>query len=115
MLTDRESEVMKLTAWGASAKEVADLLHIATTTVQNHIHNIKDKLQLQKVTEIAAWFFCHEFNISMDLNPLKRQLCSVALLILIGFEVFNFNGSDFRARRCRTSGRKSKTEQYIEL
>ena len=113
MLTTRENEVMKLTAWGNGAKEIADFLHISTVTVQNHIHNIKDKLHLNKATEIAAWFFCHEFNISMDLNPMKRQIASIAMLLLIAFEVFNFNGSDMRARRART-GRKGKTEQYYE-
>jgi len=73
MLTTRENEIMKLTAWGNGTKEIADFLNISTKTVQNHIHNIKDKLYLNKSTEIAAWFFCHEFNISMDLNPKIRK------------------------------------------
>jgi len=114
MITARENEVMKFTAWGASTKEIAGYLNISKITVQNHIHNIKDKLKIQKATEIAAYFFCHEFNISMDLNPLKRQIASVAMLLLILFEVFNFDGSNMRARRVR-SGRKTKTEQFEEL
>jgi DNA-binding CsgD family transcriptional regulator len=110
-LTKRELQVIELTAWGASAKEVADFLHISTITIQNHLHNAKEKLHLQKATEIGAWFFCMKFNISMDLSPMKRQIGSMAMLVLILFEVFNFNGSDMRARRVR-AGRKSKTEQY---
>jgi DNA-binding CsgD family transcriptional regulator len=115
MLTTRENEVMKLTAWGNGAKEIADFLHISTVTVQNHIHNIKDKLQLNKATEIAAWFFCHEFNISMELNPMKRQIGSIAMLLIIAFEICNHDTSIIRAKRCRATGRKSKTEQFEEL
>ena len=114
MLTKREEEVIELTAWGASAKEQAEILHVSTVTIQNHLHNVKNKLHLQKATEIATYFFCMKFNISMDLNPMKRQIASMAMLILIFFEVFNFNGSDMRTRRVKT-GRKGKTEQYCEL
>lgn len=106
MLTKREEQIVELTAWGASAKEVAEFLHVSTVTIQNHLHNVKEKLHLQKATEIGAYFFCLKFNISMDLNPMKRQIASIALLILIGFEVFNFSGSDMRARRAKTEQRE---------
>jgi len=115
MLTKREEQIVELTAWGASAKEVAEFLHVSTVTIQNHLHNVKEKLHLQKATEIGAYFFCLKFNISMDLNPMKRQIASIAMLLLIAFEVFNFNGSDMRARRCRTSARRAKTEQREEI
>lgn len=105
MLTHREEEVMKFTAWGASAKEVADYLHISTVTVQNHIHNIKDKLKLQKATEIAAWFFCHTFNISMDLSPLRRQIGSMTLIALFIFSMINNDDMNLRNRRGRNSRR----------
>lgn len=114
MLTKREEQVMELTAWGASAKEIAESLHVSTITIQNHLHNVKNKLHLQKATEIAAYFFCMKFNISMDLSPLKRQIGSIAMLVLIAFGIFNFDGSDMRVRRAR-SGRRSKTEQIYEL
>ncbi|MEI8204976.1 MAG: helix-turn-helix transcriptional regulator [Bacteroidota bacterium] len=114
MLTKREEQIVELTAWGASAKEVAEFLHVSTVTIQNHLHNVKEKLHLQKATEIGAYFFCLKFNISMDLNPMKRQIGSMAMILLIAFELFNYNGSDFRARRVKI-GRKSKTEQYAEL
>jgi len=109
-LTEREREIMKLTAWGSAAKEVANVLHISTVTVQNHIHNIKDKLKLNKITEISAWFFCHEFNISMDLSPLKRQIGSTAMVLLIAFEIFNYSGSEMRAKRSARRSKKSETE-----
>lgn len=108
-LTNRENEVLEYHSWGASAKEIAESLFISTVTVQNHIHNIKDKLHLQKATELASWFFCHRFNISMDLSPLKRSIASIAMILLISFEMYNFDGSSFRARRVKT-GRKGETE-----
>lgn len=114
MLTKREEQIIELTAWGASAKEIADSLHVSTVTIQNHLHNVKDKLHIQKATEIAAYFFCHKFNISIDLSPLKRQIGSIAMILLIISELFNFNSSDMRASRSRT-GRKCKIEQFEEL
>jgi len=73
MLTRREKQVMELVAWGASTKEISIILRISFSTVQNHVHNIKDKLNLQKSTEISAYYFCTTFNISFELSPLKHR------------------------------------------
>lgn len=43
-LSDREMEVVKLTADGLTAKEVADRLFIATRTVEGHLLNARRKL-----------------------------------------------------------------------
>jgi len=57
-LSDREMQVLRLTAWDClSAKEVADKLNISPTTAQNHIKNIKEKLSLQKVSELCKHYY----------------------------------------------------------
>lgn len=52
MLTKQEDRVLQLTATGLSAKEIADKLFISPVTAQNHLHHIKNKLNLQKSTEL---------------------------------------------------------------
>ncbi len=57
-LSEREMQVLRLTAWDClSAKEVADKLNISPTTAQNHIKNIKEKLRLQKVSELCKHYY----------------------------------------------------------
>ncbi len=89
-LTRREEQVAELLAWGASKKEVPDLLPlkpgrkpIAIRTVENTVRNIYEKLGIQKVNELSAWYFCTHFDISMSLNPLKRKVIAMALLIIL--------------------------------
>jgi DNA-binding CsgD family transcriptional regulator len=43
-LTDRELEILRLLAKGATTASVADRLHISRTTVNNHIQHILRKL-----------------------------------------------------------------------
>ena len=82
-LTRRELQVAELIAWGASKKEVPDLLPvkpgrepIAIRTVENTVRNIYEKLGIQKVNELSAWYFCTHHNISFDLSPLKRKIAA---------------------------------------
>lgn len=44
MLSKRESEILNYVALGITAKEIASLLSLAMTTVQDHVKNIKAKL-----------------------------------------------------------------------
>ncbi|MFF2482369.1 response regulator [Paenibacillus sp. NPDC058071] len=43
-LTDREKEILQLTAEGLKQQEVADRLYISRRTVNNHLQTINDKL-----------------------------------------------------------------------
>jgi DNA-binding NarL/FixJ family response regulator len=52
-LTDRELEVTKLLALGASYDEIARAMSISTNTVRTHIRNIYDKLHVSSRTEAA--------------------------------------------------------------
>lgn len=75
VLSNREKEVLKLTAWDClSAKEIADELCIAPTTAQNHIKNIKDKLNLQKVSELCKYYFVNMYACMMLLIILPSTL-----------------------------------------
>lgn len=70
-LSRRETEVAHLLAWGASKKEVADILFISTRTVENTARNIYAKVGIQKATELCVWWFCTKHNV-----PVKTHIRS---------------------------------------
>src|SRR5437773_985410 len=53
-LTSREREIVRLIDDGLSNKQIAGELHIELPTVKNHVHNILEKLQVQRRSEAAA-------------------------------------------------------------
>jgi DNA-binding NarL/FixJ family response regulator len=55
LLTDRETQVLKLLAEGLSNREIADLLHISTRTVENHRDHIKSKLNINNTAELVKY------------------------------------------------------------
>lgn len=100
MLSKREIEVLKLTAWDClSAKEVADRLNISPVTAQNHIHNIKLKENINKITELSKLFFV----------KYARNVGAVILILIFSIEIVNTDNSDMRTRRARR-GRKYELE-----
>jgi DNA-binding NarL/FixJ family response regulator len=54
-LTNREREVLQLTAEGYTSREVGDRLNISHRTVEKHRENIQDKLELRNSVEMAAY------------------------------------------------------------
>jgi NarL family two-component system response regulator LiaR len=54
-LTERENEVIRCVAKGASNKEIAEKLNISERTVIKHISNIMNKLNLTNRTQIALY------------------------------------------------------------
>ncbi len=56
-LTKREIEIICLMADNPAltAREIADVLFIAKTTVEKHVQNVKDKLDLHKNTELIKY------------------------------------------------------------
>ena len=126
-LTNREEQVAELLAWGASKKEVPDLLPvkpgrrpIAIRTVENTVRNIYDKLGIQKVNELSAWYFCTHFNISLTISPLKRKVFSlVLLLIVLAAEFYTPNSfirpTNGRSVRASRPGRRRNDNSTIDL
>lgn len=54
-LTEREIDVLRLVAQGASNPQIAETLHITVNTVKVHLRNILAKLQLDNRTQAAAY------------------------------------------------------------
>lgn len=53
-LTAREEEIAALLAYGLSNKHIARRLCVSGATVKNHVHNILQKLKLERRSEVAA-------------------------------------------------------------
>jgi DNA-binding NarL/FixJ family response regulator len=53
-LTPRERQVIELIDRGLSNKEIARTLHIALSTVKNHVHNILEKCQVGRRMEAVS-------------------------------------------------------------
>ena len=54
-LSSREIQVVKLFAEGKSIKEVSELLFISCSTVRNHLHNIKIKLNIKRNVDLVKY------------------------------------------------------------
>lgn len=54
-MTKRERQVIGLIADGMTNKEIAHELHLSTSTVKSHIHNILEKLALRSRVQIAKY------------------------------------------------------------
>lgn len=54
-LTEREREVLRHVAQGATYREVGEVLFIAEKTVENHVRNILGKLRLRRRSELVRW------------------------------------------------------------
>jgi DNA-binding NarL/FixJ family response regulator len=55
VLTERETEVLRLVAKGLSYKQIAERLVLSHRTVQNHVQNTLGKLQLHNRVELARY------------------------------------------------------------
>lgn len=55
VLTERETEVLKLVAKGRSTRQIADRLHLSPHTVQTHRKSIIRKLNIKSPTEFVIY------------------------------------------------------------
>lgn len=51
----RELEVLRLVAYGATSRKAAAALHIAPSTVQDHIRNLLGRLGLHRREDAVRW------------------------------------------------------------
>jgi two-component system, NarL family, nitrate/nitrite response regulator NarL len=54
VLTDRERQIMRLVSGGLSNKEIGRRLNITDGTIEGHLHNIFQKLEISNRTVLAA-------------------------------------------------------------
>lgn len=65
-LSPREREVARMVAQGLSNREVAAALYLSERTVERHVQNIFNKLDLNSRTQLAAWAHRHAHGGVMD-------------------------------------------------
>lgn len=58
-LTDREVEILRLTALGENSKEIGDKLSIHRKTVDTHKRRILEKLNLRNIAELTRYALRH--------------------------------------------------------
>lgn len=110
-LAPREKQVLERVAWGASYKEAAAFFKISIRTVDNTLRHIKEKVGLNKITELSAWWFCTNYNISFDLSPIARQSIATVCLCLFFFGELMVVSDTTCAVRCNT--KRVRTEYRI--
>lgn len=109
VLTNREKEIAKLISWGASAKEIAEIIDISNETVREHIKHIKFKIGINKMTEISAYMFCTEYNVPSHLDKIGRIKKIVSTLVCVfAFALVEYQQVDFiRTTATRAIARNS--------
>ena len=108
-LSKRENQIAELLSWGADKKQIADRLFVSVKTVDNHCQHIFEKLDINKCTELSAWWFCTHFGISFDLSPMIRRTIAMCLLCLFTYGELTEHIDIFRRGRGR-----SRTEELRE-
>lgn len=61
-LTDREQEVLSLLALGLTNKDIAQSLFLSVRTIEAHLRNIYDKLDVSSRTEAVLWAVQHGYE-----------------------------------------------------
>lgn len=110
-LTEKQQGIRKLVAHGYSAKEIADKTGNTVNTINTHIRNIKLVRDLQKISEIAADYWCEVFGTSLE-EQRKSILSSVTCLIFLLSFSMDFDNQD--RRRLRTRRRNDQMEQIAQ-
>jgi DNA-binding NarL/FixJ family response regulator len=71
-LTNREREVLQLTARGYTSREIGEQLSISHRTVEKHRENIQAKLELRNAVEMTA--FAHQRGLILDTSASPQEL-----------------------------------------
>jgi len=110
-LSPREMEMVELTAFGLAQKEIAERLRLSIHTVDVTLRHAKEKLHIQKSTELSAWYFITRYHIRIDLPKVKRAMISLSFLSLMAISIAHGFKPERAARTLRTS-RRHNTELF---
>jgi len=58
-LTERETEILRMVATGMTYKQIATRLVLSHRTVQNHVQNTLNRLQLHNRVELVRYAIAH--------------------------------------------------------
>ena len=115
-LPRRQAEVTEYIAWGATKKEVANILHCSVRTIENTLRIVYIKIGVTKVNELSAWWFCTHFHIPMTLSPLIRRTVAIALLGLFSTCInLESNNLYMRARRLEQMSVRPRRSEDVYL
>jgi DNA-binding NarL/FixJ family response regulator len=59
-LTKRQREVLRMTAEGKTLNQVAETLHISSSTAKSHKHRLMEELQIHTTAELTRYAIEHE-------------------------------------------------------
>ncbi|MBB4036608.1 DNA-binding CsgD family transcriptional regulator [Dysgonomonas hofstadii] len=97
-LTTREEEILQLHSIGLTPDEIANKLYRSRETIRKTICNIKIKLNLQKASELTAYYWCEFFGASFVEQRKSILSACTCLLVLFTLSVDNFDKRRFRIR-----------------
>jgi len=109
-LTAREYEAVELTAYGLSKDEIAEQMGISKFTADQFVRRAKEKLKLNKATELSAWYYTRRYGITLNISDRLRRVVSAALLSLVLYTFFINTDNMLRPQRpnARTAQRAQR-------
>lgn len=101
-LTNTQSEVLAYNGAGLSTGEIADKMGISIETVKTHIKNIKERLGLQKINELAAYYWVTIFGESFEEK--RKQILATVMVVIFMITIIPQEHNQYMARtRVRTT------------
>lgn len=107
-LTNTQTQILAYNGAGLSTCEMAEKMGISIETVKTHLKNIKERVGLQKINELAAYYWVTVFGESFEDKRKQILGASLLLIFLLGFPI-----NEDKARRNRV--RRFKTEYVNEI
>lgn len=117
-LTSREIQVLELSSYGLSCKEIAYELDITLTTVKVHMFNIHRKTGLQNDRETTSAFWAKRTGMIFSIPERFRKRIALALLALTLFTVvFNTYNMQriYRVRNAKAAMARVRKSSYVDF
>ena len=110
-LTIRQNQILEAVAVGYTSKEIAIMLYISESTVNNHIAKIKELTGCKKQTQLSALYFYRKFRIPIDHLMHSKILPVLFLILLTGYQLYA--GTDM-IRRAPRRGRRGEDIEVLD-